>query len=562
MNKWSRSAVPAISLLGVAIVFSPLVAALIGVDSKTTGQSELFHGAGRPLCISALSALTSAMVALALGVPFAILTEKARPLVRHLVWVLGLLALMVPPYMVAESWIVLLGPVGKVSKPLALSLGFGPPSSQALEVARFAVPGFVFTWFGVGIVMAGCLFPVVSIVVASVLRRTDWRVFEAARLIQGQKGVRRTAVRVLAPSALGAALLVFAAALMEFAVPQVLRVRTIGEAIYERIQQGELGNATWLGLPLLALIVLSGALGALVLMRERAASLAGLEGEIPKFRARPGSAKDDTRAGLMALVALTPGLLMPIISLSWSAIAAIEPSASAMGNHRVLRTSGLLNSLRGAWELARNDAVRTVVLGLLAACLATLFSIGFCRLTAPSRWKWLVGGLGAGLAVPAPVVGLGLIKLWDHAWTAGIYQSLAIVLLAWFARFLPLTLLIAYAALAKVPRELEDCAALAGRGGWGKFKSVILPNAAPGIAAAWLAAYVFSTTEFSATLLVSPPGKPLLAPSVVNLMRRGQDSEIAACQFLLLCVVALPLAVPLVVGFIRAVVGVRQTRTA
>jgi iron(III) transport system permease protein len=72
----------------------------------------------------------------------------------------------------------------------------------------------------------------------------------------------------------------------------------------------------------------------------------------------------------------------------------------------------------------------------------------------------------------------------------------------------------------------------------------VLPNASPGILAAWLAMYVLCATEYSATQLIYPPGSPPLAPSIVNMMRRGQDPEIAACQVLLLAVVALPL-VPL-----------------
>jgi iron(III) transport system permease protein len=159
--------------------------------------------------------------------------------------------------------------------------------------------------------------------------------------------------------------------------------------------------------------------------------------------------------------------------------------------------------------------------------------------------------LGAGLAVPAPIVGLGLIVLWNHDWSAVIYQGLAIVILAWFARFLPLTVFLAQGALARVPRELESAAALAGRRAVERFTSVVLPNAAPGLAAAWLATYVLSATEFAATLLIAPPGSPLLAPSVVNLMRRGQDPEIAACQFLLLAVIALPLAAIACAAFLR-----------
>ena len=144
--------------------------------------------------------------------------------------------------------------------------------------------------------------------------------------------------------------------------------------------------------------------------------------------------------------------------------------------------------------------------------------------------------------MPAPLVGLGLIILWDRGWSAAIYQGLAIVILAWFARFLPVAIFLTQGALARVPRELEAPRRwLRDRRPFERLVSVVLPNAAPGLVAAWLAMYVLSATEFSATLLIAPPGSPLLAPSVVNLMRRGQDPEIAACQFLLLAVIALPL---------------------
>ena len=73
-----------------------------------------------------------------------------------------------------------------------------------------------------------------------------------------------------------------------------------------------------------------------------------------------------------------------------------------------------------------------------------------------------------------------------------------------------------------------------------RFFAIVLPNASPGIIAAWLAIYVLCATEFSATQLIYPPGSPPLAPSIINLMRRRQDPEIAACQVLLLAVVALP----------------------
>ena len=194
----------------------------------------------------------------------------------------------------------------------------------------------------------------------------------------------------------------------------------------------------------------------------------------------------------------------------------------------------------------------------LAATLATVFAIALARLAfAGLAWARCCrrAALGAGLAVPAPIVGLGLITIWNRGWGIAVYQSSVIVLLAWLARFLPVAVFLVQGALARVPRELESAAALAGRGPFERIVSVVLPNAAPGLVAAWLAIYVLSATEFSATVLIAPPGMPLLAPSVINLMRRGQDAEIAACQFLLLGVVALPVAVLALGVLLRSRVG-------
>jgi iron(III) transport system permease protein len=343
---------------------------------------------------------------------------------------------------------------------------------------------------------------------------------------------------------------VFAVTLTEFAAPQLLRVRTVDEAVYEKIQEGDLAAAAALSLPLLPVVVAAGALGAFVLARTRVASLAGLEGEVPKFQGRPPGRAGDFLAGFTALVAITPGLLLPWTALVWLALTAKLPPASAGGTYN-LRASGFLNSLQGARELLHDDALRTVLLASLAATLATLFATLLARLA--SRWRWgpLLGVLGAGVAVPAPVVGLGLITLWNRGPNSVVYQSTAIVLLAWFARFFPIAVFLVQAALARVPRELESAAALAGREPLERFLAVVLPNAAPGLVAAWLAMYVLSATEFSATVLISPAGRDLLAPSVVNLMRRAPDPVIAACQFLLLVVVALPLAV-IALGMVAA----------
>ncbi|SIN77327.1 iron(III) transport system permease protein [Singulisphaera sp. GP187] len=537
-----KPVVAAAILLAFAVVLSPLLAALVGTGLQGRAMAAAFDGIAGPLGGSARSALVGALVALILGVPFALLVERSRAGFRRVSWTLGLLVLMMPPYLVCEAAIVLLGPAGKIARPAATLLGFGPRSTDPIAVARFTIPGFIYSWPAVGVVMGGCLFPVVSLAVAGAYRRTDHRVFESARLAQGRRGVSKIGAFIFVPPALGAALLVFALTLTEFAVPQLLRVRTVSEAIFERIQEGDLAAAAALSLPLLPVVVAAAALGAYMLARSRVASLAGLEGEVPKFTGRRLGRVGHLAAGLATLLAITPGLILPCVSLGWLAATARMSQSAMRGRHKLLRTSGILNSLRGAWELAHDDAIRTVLLAGLAATLATLFATGLARLASRVGWGPVLGVLGAGVAVPAPIVGLGLIVLWNRGVGTVVYQSSAIVVLAWFARFFPVAVFLAQGALARVPRELESAAALAGRGPIGRFFAVVLPNAAPGLAAAWLAIYVLAATEYGATVLIAPPGKSLLAPTVMNFMRRGQDPEIAACQILLLGVIALPLA--------------------
>jgi len=530
-------------LLAGAIVFSPLLAALGGTGLDARHLADAFGSAPRPLVRSIGMAFISGLVSLLWGVPFALLVDRSSPALRRILWSLGLMVLMVPPYIVAEAWIVLLGPVGKISRSLAVLFGLGPHTTDPIELARFSVPGLVFTWPTVGIIMGGCLFPIVALSVASAYRRTDHRVFESARLAQGRRGVFQVAVRILIAPSIGAALLVFAATLTEFAVPQLLRVRTLGELIYEQIQNGDLAAAAALGLSMLPLVVIAGAVGVVVLLRSRSASMAGLEGEVPKFTGATAGPPGQLAACVMAVAAITTALILPIISLTWLTVTAKLPQASSTGMHKLLRASGFFDSLKGAWDLAQNDAIRTVILAGVAALLAVALAVVMARIASSAGWGSSLGALGAGLAVPAPVIGLGLIALWDHGAAAAIYESLVIVLLAWFARFFPLVVFLVQAALARVPRELENAAALAGRGPVERIFTVTLRGAAPGLVAAWLVMYVLSATEFSTTVLITPPGQPLIAPSVVNLMRRGQDPEIAACQFLLLAVVATPLFV-------------------
>ena len=152
----------------------------LGAGIEWRAVTAAFRGVGGPLLGSMGTAIVSSATALLLGIPFALVVERSRAGLRRTCWTLGLLVLIVPPYIVSEAWKVLFGPAGKISRPIATLLGFGPHSSDPITVARFAVPGFVYTWPAVGAVMGACFFPIVALAVASAYRRTDHRVLSRA----------------------------------------------------------------------------------------------------------------------------------------------------------------------------------------------------------------------------------------------------------------------------------------------------------------------------------------------------------------------------------------------
>ncbi|MBI3723831.1 ABC transporter permease subunit [bacterium] len=174
----------------------------------------------------------------------------------------------------------------------------------------------------------------------------------------------------------------------------------------------------------------------------------------------------------------------------------------------------------------------------------------------------LTGALAFGLAVPAPLVGLGLIALWNpgrrpaaldasflallassvFSLRAWVYDGVSVLVLGYLARFLPIAVVLARSSFARVPPELEEASALSGRTRGERARSVVLPLAAPGLVASWVAVYVLGVAEFGTSVLVSPPGAGVLSVSVVNQVHYGQGPAVAAEALLLLGAVALPAA--------------------
>jgi iron(III) transport system permease protein len=368
------------------------------------------------------------------------------------------------------------------------------------------VPAFVnsfgwVTWFGARVEgFAGALtivtlsyFPLVYLPVAAALRGLDQALDESARALG--HGPVRTFLRVtlpqLRPALFGGLLLVALHLLAEYGALELLRFPTFTVAIFEQYQSTFNGPAA----TMLAGVLVAICLGLLlleVLMRGRARY------------ARIGAGV--TRRG-------TPIRLGRATPLALAALAALL--ALALGVPLVSLGRWLVLSRTTAFPLAElaTVTVRSLGLGLLGALVTTALAL-------PVAWAAVRRrGLAAtvierstyvGHTLPGIVVALALVTV-SIRYARPIYQTTALLLLAYAILFLPLAVVSIRAALAQVPPALDEAARALGSRPLAVFWRVTLPLLARGLGAGGTLVFLAVLTELTATLLLAPTGTVTLA---------------------------------------------------
>ena len=115
--------------------------------------------------------------------------------------------------------------------------------------------------------------------------------------------------------------------------------------------------------------------------------------------------------------------------------------------------------------------------------------------------------------VPAIVVALAFISLTVQT-IRPLYQSAALLVIAYAILFLPFALVGVRSALAQVQPGLEEAGRSLGLGWFGVTVRVLAPMAGPGVGAGAAMVFVFVATELTATLLLAPIGTRTLATEV------------------------------------------------
>ncbi|MEU0467071.1 iron ABC transporter permease [Amycolatopsis sp. NPDC006131] len=401
---------------------------------------------------------------------------------------------------------------------------------HVLLVAPLAVPAFVnsYGWVSVLPEASGYLgallivtlsyFPLVYLPVVAAFRGLDPALEESARTLG--LGPAATFWRIvlpqLRPALLGGCLLVALHLLAEFGALQMLRFPTFTTAIYDQFQSSYNGPAANMLAGVLVLLCLLLLLGEL---RLRGRARHARVGAGSARRVTPTSLRGGTAPVLLALAVLVGlALGVPVGSLVFWLVT---------GASTGVPVSDLSSAAAASLGLGGVAGVVTVVVAIPVAWLAVRHRGWWVTLV--ERCTYF------GSTLPGIVVALALVTV-SIRMVPAIYQTTALLIVAYTILFLPRAVVNVRSALAQVPPELEDVAHGLGLSRLATLRRVTLPLIAPGLGAGAALVFIAAATELTATLLLSPIGTRTLATefwSYSSSVEYGAAAPYAAVMVLL-----------------------------
>lgn len=494
--------VPALAV--AALVLLPLAYLLLRAASGSGAWDVLWRRRTLELVWSTgllVAGVTAAAVLVA--VPLAWLVTRTNLPGRRMWAVAAALPLVIPSYVAALCLLGAFGPRGLLR--------------EALGIER--LPDIAGYW-GALLALTLATYPYVFLLTAAALRELDPSFEEAARGLGLSRAAvfRRVTLPALRPSVAAGALLVALYTLSDFGVVSLMRYDALTRAIY--LQYRSLFDRTPAAILGLVLVALT----AVVLIIEMRARR-----RVRYYRSSPGAARRAAPASLgrwrwpaFAFCALVVGFFLAV-------------PAAVLG-YWLERGIAADRPLETPWR----EALNSLGASGLAASAAVVAALPVAVLALRYRSRWTVAlerACYAGNALPGIVIALSLV-FFAANYTPAIYQTLALLVLAYVVRFFAQALSGVSSALAMVNPRLEEAARGLGRGRLETLTTVTVPLARSGILAGSALVFLSTMKELPATLLLRPIGFETLATEVWKLTQVGAYSRAALPALVLIAVSA------------------------
>jgi iron(III) transport system permease protein len=518
----------------VILVVLPLMSLLLGSVRGDEGLS-LEHFAqvltGRlyvtalknSLMLGAWTSLFSTVIGLALAWAVSRTDVPGKPLLQ----LTATLSYLSPPFLTAIAFTYLFSPNAGLINVLLRDVAGLP----WLTFNIFSMPGLV-------LVTVLHTFPFVFLLASSALQSVDASYEEAAQILGA--GKFRTAFAItaplVAPAVLSGALLGFVNAIALFGSQAIIglpgRIVTLPTRIYALFDYPpEYGLASALSLVFVLITIVALYLQRAFLARRSYVTLAG-----------KGSRLELVRLGRLRFAVLGFGILVFIVAIlaPYSTLIAVSFSKSWGLDFWKGLTLANYKFILFDYDVTRRAILNSLMLATLAATTAVLLGavIGWIDLRTKIPGRRLLDYFALiPLGLPGIVVAVALIQFW-LAMPVVLYGTLAILLLAYVGRYIPLGVRAANVALRQIDPSLEESAQILGASWLTTMREVTLPLIRPGLFAGWLLVFVPVIQELSASILLFSSSSITLAVAIYNLYETGYIEPVAALAMINMVIVS------------------------
>ncbi len=438
------------------------------------------------LCVTVMTTV----IAMVLGFFVALWLMGLEVRWRKCVLICAGMALVLPPFLVTNTWLHYLGETGVWRPWWPLSI--------------LSIPGTI--W-----ILALLHWPITTFFVVAAWQRLEAAQMECDPSLSGFPLLRWLLVPLARNGLMQAAMITFVLVLNNFAVPAILQTRVFLEEVWVTFNTKlDSMGALKLSWPLVLVPLV-----LLLWFRTQNINWPKKRNALPAqiFRRQLGTCLF-RGSGVASFLAFFFSVMLPLF--------------------QILGAAKTWKDFLPALAAGQHALAHSVFLSTLSATLILVVGIFATRFPA-GKILWLT------FLIPGVLLDMAFIWLFNRAPLSGFYQSLGIVVVAYVIRYLAIGWTGATNALSFVDRDLTDAAKIEGASRWQIFRLVQWPRVFPQLAATWYIVYLLCIWDVESIVLIVPPDGETLALRVFNLLHYGYNGQINALCLLLLLLAMVPL---------------------
>ena len=484
--------------------------------------STIWHSTKVTICVTLLS--------LALGIPLSYFYCFYKLKGSKFIFVASILCTMSAPFIGAYSWIMLLGRSGVITVFLRNHLGF--------EV------GSIYGFGGILLVQSMQFFPLVFIYMNGAFRNIDNTLMEASASM-GCVGIKRlfqVVLRLVMPTILAAALVVFMRAFADFGTPALLGegYMTFPILIFrEYLSENGADYAFASAISVIAIIITA----AVFLLQKWTTS---------KFQFSINALHPVERREASGL----KSFFMHLYAYGICAIAFMPQAYVIYLSFRNCKGSvfhkgySLVNYQTAAKHYLGRAIRNTAVLGVTSLGVIILIAILIAYLVV-RRSNVLNNTIDTltmlPYIMPGAVIGLALLSAFS-AKPLALTGTMTILAISFVIRRMPYTIRSATATLMQIPLSIEEAAISLGASKLKTFFTITVPMMSNGIISGAILSWVSIVTELSSSVIMYNNRNLTLTVSAYSAISRGNYGMAAAFSAILTVVTIISLIIYLIIS--------------